>query len=26
MFAQTLAYGLFAARCNHHGPPGSFKR
>ncbi|MDV2504251.1 MAG: type ISP restriction/modification enzyme [bacterium] len=20
MFAQTLAYGLFAARCNHHGP------
>ncbi len=26
MFAQTLAYGLFAARCNHHGPPGSFRR
>jgi hypothetical protein len=26
MFAQTLAYGLFAARCNHHGPRGSFKR
>ena len=26
MFAQTLAYGLFAARCNHHGPKGSFKR
>ncbi len=26
MFAQTLTYGLFAARCNHHGPPGSFKR
>jgi hypothetical protein len=26
MFAQTLAYGLFAARCNHHGPAGSFKR
>jgi len=26
MFAQTLAYGLFAARCNHHGPIGSFKR
>jgi hypothetical protein len=26
MFAQTLAYGLFAARCNHHGPSGSFKR
>jgi hypothetical protein len=26
MFAQTLAYGLFAARVNHHGPPGSFKR
>ncbi len=26
MFAQTLAYGLFAARCNHHGPTGSFKR
>ena len=26
MFAQTLAYGLFAARCNHHGPQGSFKR
>ncbi len=20
MFAQTLAYGLFAARCNHNGP------
>ena len=26
MFAQTLAYGLFAARVNHHGPTGSFKR
>jgi Type ISP C-terminal specificity domain/N-6 DNA Methylase len=26
MFAQTLAYGLFAARCNHSGPTGSFKR
>ena len=26
MFAQTLAYGLFAARCDHHGPKGSFKR
>ena len=26
MFAQTLAYGLFAARCNHHGLAGSFKR
>ena len=26
MFAQTLAYGLFAARCNHRGPTGSFKR
>jgi len=26
MFAQTLAYGLFAARCNHHGPKGSFRR
>jgi len=26
MFAQTLAYGLFAALCNHHGPPGSFRR
>jgi predicted helicase len=26
MFAQTLAYGLFAARVNHHGPRGSFKR
>jgi hypothetical protein len=26
MFAQTLAYGLFAARCNHRGPRGSFKR
>ncbi|HXX24546.1 MAG TPA: type ISP restriction/modification enzyme [Terriglobia bacterium] len=26
MFAQTLAYGLFAARVNHHGPLGSFKR
>ncbi|MFB3923282.1 MAG: type ISP restriction/modification enzyme [Terriglobia bacterium] len=26
MFAQTLAYGLFAARCNHHGLKGSFKR
>jgi hypothetical protein len=26
MFAQTLAYGLFAARVNHHGSPVSFKR
>ncbi len=26
MFAQTLAYGLFAARVNHRGPKGSFKR
>ena len=26
MFAQTLAYGLFAARVNHKGPSGSFKR
>ncbi len=26
MFAQTLAYGLFAARCNHQGPAGSFRR
>jgi hypothetical protein len=26
MFAQTLAYGLFAARVNHQGPRGSFKR
>ncbi|OFW31609.1 MAG: hypothetical protein A3J28_04810 [Acidobacteria bacterium RIFCSPLOWO2_12_FULL_60_22] len=26
MFAQTLAYGLFAARCNHHGQRGTFKR
>jgi hypothetical protein len=26
MFAQTLAYGLFAARCNHKGPSGSFRR
>ncbi len=26
MFAQTLAYGLFAARVNHQGPIGSFKR
>jgi len=25
MFAQTLAYGLFAARCNHKGPE-PFKR
>jgi predicted helicase len=25
MFAQTLAYGLFAARCNHRGP-GRFQR
>ena len=25
MFAQTLAYGLFAARCNHRGP-GLFQR
>jgi len=26
MFAQTLAYGLFAARCNHNGPQGTFRR
>ncbi len=26
MFGQTLAYGLFAARVNHRGPRGSFKR
>jgi hypothetical protein len=26
MFAQTLAYGLFAARVNHRGPRGSFRR
>ena len=26
MYAQTLSYGLFAARCNHQGPPGSFQR
>jgi len=26
MFAQTLAYGLFAARCNHFGEPGTFRR
>ena len=26
MYAQTLAYGLFAARANHRGPKGSFKR
>ncbi|HUS57295.1 MAG TPA: N-6 DNA methylase, partial [Planctomycetota bacterium] len=26
MYAQTLAYGLFAARCNHKGVPGSFRR
>jgi len=26
MFAQTLAYGLFAARVNHRGSVGSFKR
>ncbi len=26
MFAQTLAYGLFAARVNHRGPNGSFRR
>ncbi|MFO7898538.1 MAG: hypothetical protein R6V58_05710 [Planctomycetota bacterium] len=26
MYAQTIAYGLFAARCNHTGRPGSFKR
>lgn len=25
MYAQTLAYGLFAARCNHRGP-GPFQR
>jgi len=25
MYAQTIAYGLFAARCNHHGP-GLFRR
>lgn len=26
MFAQTLAYGLFAARVSHRGPRGSFRR
>lgn len=26
MFAQTLAYGLFAARVNHRGPRGTFRR
>jgi len=26
MFAQTLAYGLFAARCNHDETKGPFKR
>ena len=26
MFAQTLAYGLFAARYNHTGAPGTFNR
>lgn len=26
MFAQTFAYGLFAARVNHRGPRGSFRR
>lgn len=26
LFAQTLAYGLFAARVNHQGNPGDFKR
>jgi Type ISP C-terminal specificity domain/N-6 DNA Methylase len=26
MFSQTLAYGLFAARVNHKGGSGSFKR
>jgi len=25
MYAQTIVYGLFAARCNHHGP-GPFQR
>jgi len=25
MYAQTIAYGLFAARCNHRGP-GRFRR
>ncbi|MBM3335941.1 N-6 DNA methylase, partial [Candidatus Sumerlaeota bacterium] len=25
MYAQTIAYGLFAARCNHRGP-GPFRR
>jgi hypothetical protein len=25
MYAQTIAYGLFAARCNHNGP-GPFRR
>ncbi|MHC1632152.1 MAG: type ISP restriction/modification enzyme, partial [Methanotrichaceae archaeon] len=25
MYAQTIVYGLFAARCNHQGP-GSFQR
>lgn len=26
MYAQTIAYGLFAARCNHHGSPQTFQR
>jgi len=26
MFSQTLAYGLFAAKVNHRGPRGSFRR
>jgi len=26
MYAQTLAYGLFAARCNHRGDPKAFRR
>ncbi|KAF0234322.1 MAG: N6 adenine-specific DNA [Desulfovibrionaceae bacterium] len=26
MYAQTIAYGLFAARCNHDGPGETFRR
>jgi hypothetical protein len=26
MYAQTIAYGLFAARCNHHAAKGTFTR
>ncbi len=26
MYAQTIAYGLFAARCNHDAAPAEFKR